>query len=60
MLPYEYSLILKVLKRLQVPNLNVYFEASTVNDDTLTGHVHRVKYYFNKRFYKFTEHGLDS
>jgi len=60
MLPYEYSLILKALKLLQVGNINVYFEAQAVSDQSLNGQVHRVKFYHNKRFFKFTESGLDT
>jgi hypothetical protein len=59
MLPYEYAVILKALKQLGSPNINVYFEASSVSDTTLNGHVHRISHYFNKRFYKYTETGRD-
>ena len=59
MLPYEYAVILKALKQLQVNNINVYFEASSVSDKSLNGHVHRVSQYFNKRFFKYTETGRD-
>ena len=59
MLPYEYAVILKALKQLQINNINVYFEASSVSDKSLNGHVHRVSQYFNKRFYKYTETGRD-
>lgn len=59
MLPYEYSVILKTLKRLQVQNINVYFDAQPVHDSSLAGKVHQIKNFFNKRFYKYTETGLD-
>lgn len=59
MLPYEYSLILKALKKLQITNINVYFEASSVSDESLNGQVHRVKHYYNKRFFKLTEKNLE-
>ena len=55
MLPYEYSVLLKTFKKLNIPHINVYLEASGVSDNTLIGGVHRVKYFFNKRFYKLTE-----
>lgn len=60
MLPYEYSVLLKTFKKLGIPTINVYLEASSVEDDSLNGTVHRVKYFFNKRFYKYTEHNSDS
>lgn len=60
MLPYEYSTILKALKRLNVHNLNAFLEAITVHDQSLVGKLHAVGDYFNKRFYKFTEDHLDS
>ena len=59
MLPNEYSLILKALKLLEVKNISVFFEAQAVSDQSLNGQIHRVKYYHNKRFFKFTESGLD-
>ena len=59
MLPLEYSVILKALKQLKVENINIYFEASSVSDSNLNGHVHRVSNYYNKRFFKFTETGRD-
>lgn len=59
MLPYEYAVILKALKQLGSPNINVYFEASSVADTSLNGKVHRISNYFNKRFYKYTETGRD-
>jgi hypothetical protein len=59
MLPYEYAVLLKALKKLSVTNINVYFEASSVSDESLNGHVHHVSQYFNKRFYKYTETGRD-
>jgi hypothetical protein len=59
MLPYEYAVILKALKQLNVHNINVYVEASSVSDNGLNGHVHYISQYFNKRFYKFTETGRD-
>lgn len=37
MLPYEYSLILKSLKKLEVSNINIYFEASALGDSSLNG-----------------------
>jgi hypothetical protein len=56
MLPYEYSVILKVLEKMGITSINVYIEALSVQDTTtLTLKVHPVKHYFNKRFYKFTE-----
>ena len=59
MLPYEYAVILKALKALQANNINIYFEASSISDTNLNGHVHRVSHYFNKRFFKYTETGRD-
>lgn len=59
MLPYEYSVILKALQILNVHNINVYIEASSVHDESLNNHVHRVSQYFNKRFYKYSETGRD-
>lgn len=59
MLPYEYAVILKALKKLGVHHINVYVEASSVSDDGLNGHLHPISQYFNKRFYKFTETGRD-
>jgi hypothetical protein len=55
MLPYEYSVLLKAFEQLAIPQVNVYLEASPVAEASLSGKVHRVKYYFNKRFYKMTE-----
>lgn len=55
MFPYEYSVLLKTFRTLEVPIINVYFEASSVSDTTLNGNVHRVYHYYNKRFYKYTE-----
>ena len=54
MLPYEYAFILRTLQKLRCPSINVYFEAQPVHDDSLAGYVHRVRYYFNKRFYKYS------
>lgn len=59
MLPYEYAVILKALKQLGVNSINIYFEASSVTDNSLNGKVHHVSQYFNKRFYKYTETGRD-
>jgi hypothetical protein len=59
MLPYEYSIILKALKALDVANINIYLEASSISDGSLNGHVHQVSHYYNKRFYKHTETGRD-
>ncbi|TNV83810.1 hypothetical protein FGO68_gene11754 [Halteria grandinella] len=59
MLPYEYSIILKALKTLGVSTINIYLEASSISDDSLNGHVHKVSHYYNKRFYKHTETGRD-
>jgi hypothetical protein len=59
MLPYEYAVLLKSLKQLGALNINVYFEASSVSDHSLNGHVHQVSQFFNKRFYKYTETGRD-
>ena len=55
MLPYEYSVILKTLKNLNVSRINVYLETSSVSDTDLNGKIHKVSHYFNKRFYKYTE-----
>jgi hypothetical protein len=33
----------------------VYLEATSVSNKSLNGHVHHVKHYYNKRFYKYTE-----
>jgi len=61
MLPYEYAVLLKSLKHLGGGALNItlYFEASSVSDASLNGHVHNVTEGFNKRFYKYTETGRD-
>jgi hypothetical protein len=59
MFPYEYSVLLKAFKLLEVPHINVYLEAGAVADQTLAGSVQRVKFYYNKRFYKYTEENLD-
>jgi len=59
MLPYEYSVILKALKQLSPKNISIFFEASTVSNSSLNGHVHRISHYYNKRFYKYTETGRD-
>ena len=55
MLPYEYSVILKALKKLNVEHINIYLEATSVSNKSLNGHIHHVKHYYNKRFYKYTE-----
>lgn len=55
MLPYEYSVLLKTFKKLGIPQINVYLEASAIAEPSLNGKVHKVKHYFNKRFYKRTE-----
>ena len=44
-----------MLKKLEVPYVNVYLEASSVSDSTLNNEIHRIKHYYNKRFYKYTE-----
>jgi len=59
MFPYEYAVILKALKELAVPVVNVYLEANSVSDENLNGHIHRVKHYYNKRFYKFTPENFE-
>ena len=59
MLPYEYSIILKALKTLGASNINIYVEASSIQDGALNGHVHQVSHFYNKRFYKHTETGRD-
>jgi uncharacterized protein (DUF1015 family) len=59
MLHYEYSVLLKVLEKLQVSNINIYFEVGSVNDSSLKGKVHQVKHYFNRRFYKLTDTDFD-
>ena len=53
MLPYEYQALLETLVKLQVTNVNVYFEASSIIP-TDEEKVHKVSSYFNKRFYKLT------
>lgn len=58
MFPYEYTMLLKTFKELEIPYVNVYLEASSVSDTTLNNSIHRVKYYYNKRFYKYTEEGF--
>lgn len=40
MLPYEYSVILKALKKLAVEQINVYLEATSVSNKSLNGHIH--------------------
>lgn len=60
MLPYEYSVILKALKELGIPKINVYLEATSIQDKSLNGQVHSIKHYFNKRFYKFSEENVDN
>ena len=40
---------------MQVPHVNVYFESGAVSDESLVGGVYRVKHFYNKRFYKYTE-----
>lgn len=56
MLPYEYSVILKALQKIGISTINVYLEALAVEDSaTLANRIHPIKYYFNKRFYKYTE-----
>ena len=59
MLPYEYAVLLKALKKLNVTKINIYVEASSVADTSLNGHVHHVSQFFNKRFYKYTEAGRE-
>ena len=59
MLPYEYAVLLKALKKLSVNHINIYFEASSVGDKSLNGQVHNVSQFYNKRFYKYTETGRD-
>jgi hypothetical protein len=58
MFAQEYTVLLKAFKELQIPYVNVYLEASSVTDSTLNNNIHRVKYYYNKRFYKYTEDGF--
>ena len=38
-----------------IPHINVYLETTAVEDASLNGSVHRIKYFFNKRFFKLTE-----
>ena len=59
MLPYEYAVLLKALKNLNVNHINIYFEASSVGDSSLNGQVYHVSQFYNKRFYKYTETGRD-
>lgn len=59
MLPYEYAVLLKALKKLGVNNINIYFEASSVSKESLNGQIYHIKGYFNKRFYKYTETGRE-
>lgn len=59
MFPYEYAVLLKAFRELEIPHVNVYLEASSVTDASLNSNIHRVKYYYNKRFYKYTEEGFD-
>ena len=59
MLPYEYAVLLKALKKLNVNHINIYFEASSVGDSSLNGQVYHVSQFYNKRFYKYTETGRD-
>lgn len=33
----------------------MYLEASSVSDPSLNGEIHPIQFYFNKRFYKYTE-----
>ena len=59
MLSYEYETMIKVIKNLQVQDVKVYFAASPiVEGSTLTGKVHRVGQFFNKRFFKLSPEGL--
>ncbi|CDW84928.1 purine nucleoside phosphorylase [Stylonychia lemnae] len=58
MLPIEYSAILQALKMLNLSQaIEVYFEASSVSNESLNDQVHRISNssYLNKRFYKLTE-----
>jgi hypothetical protein len=56
MLPYEYSVLLKVLEKIGITSINIYLEALSVEgSSSLSNKTHPVKHYFNKRFYKFTE-----
>ena len=58
MFPFEYSILLRAFKFLEIPYVNVYLEGSSVSDSSLNNNVHRVKHYYNKRFYKHTEEGF--
>lgn len=58
MFPFEYTILLKAIKELRIPYVNCYLEASGISDPSLNNNVHRVKYYYNKRFYKYTEEGF--
>ena len=60
MLPYEYAVLLKALKKLNAHHINIYVEVSSVSNEHLNGHVHHVSQFFNKRFYKYTETGRDN
>jgi hypothetical protein len=55
MLPYEYSVILKALAKLNPMHFNVYLESASVSDPSLHSAVYPIHHYFNKRFYKYTE-----
>ena len=59
MLPYEYSVLLKVLKQLEVPVFNVFIEAASVSESALNNTVQPISNFFNKRFYKYSETGRD-
>ena len=55
MFSYEYAVILRAMKQLEIPQVNVYLEATSVTDSSLNNNIHRIKHYYNKRFYKYTE-----
>lgn len=59
MLSHEYSLLLKTLHKLQVSQVNVYFDAAAVSNPELVGQIVDIGGYFNKRFYKLTEEHFD-
>ena len=59
MFPYEYTCILKALKLLNVSYINVFLETAPVSDKSLVGGMFRVKHFFNKRFYKYTEDNFE-
>lgn len=48
-------MLLRAFKEMRIPYINCYLETASVTDASLNNKVHRVKYYYNKRFYKFTD-----